>query len=108
MVRHAACAVCRSPADRMVAGYLPLCAGCARAMWRTAGVCSRCYRSLRQIPNYAIRGRLYCGECAEVIRRIQSSLVPEAIGLFRDEQDRQAEITAWLCILESLLETDHA
>jgi hypothetical protein len=61
-------------------------------------------RSLRSVPNYVFEGRLYCGDCVDVVRRIRATLRPEPVGLYQDEDDRQAEVLAWVCIMESMLE----
>lgn len=66
--------------------------------------CARCGAELAGRPNYALRDRLYCGDCVDVMRELIGRVAPEPVGMYRSWEDRDAEVVAWLGIMESLLE----
>jgi hypothetical protein len=86
----------------LIAGWMPRCLRCMAGPDQRC--CARCGTELSGRPSYALRDRLYCADCVDVVRAIVTSIRPEPIGVYRDSEDLHAEVMAWVAILDQMLE----
>jgi len=60
--------------------------------------CARCGLPITE-PPISLRGRVYCGPCAEVVARCFTD--PEPVGMFQSEDDIRLELKLWMMIWEA-------